>query len=404
MTALVKATLRELPATEGAPPIGEPVNVQFNPTTLRVQISNKSAGGQQAGSQARQRPGTGEMTVSFDLIFDTADEGSTTAPVPVTRKTMTVEKFVRPRGSAPNQQTPPRVEFRWGTFLVQGVMESANIDLELFAADGTPLRAKVAVSIKGQNPEYRYDPILPATAASAGNTGGPPPGPHAPPAGAPGTTGGSETPASVAQAMPGESLQQLAARHGLDPGAWRALAAGLSDPLSLAAGQEVALPTALNMGQGLAGRERSTAALPLVATDSLPARPETSRAGAAASSSDALGAGQALAGSGGLTQAIRHLRDDAHQKSVAQTRQGFGLPPAAAAQDTDAPPSALERPWGAGVPLRPRYGQNEAPLQYDPTTPRWLALPEQAGPAARAPGRKRPPRNCHCDCGTVRRK
>src|SRR5262245_14019752 len=78
MTALTKAQLGEITSGDNPTEVaGTLVDVQFNPTTLRVQISNRTAGGQQAGAQARQRPGTGEMQVSFDLVFDTADEGST---------------------------------------------------------------------------------------------------------------------------------------------------------------------------------------------------------------------------------------------------------------------------------------------------------------------------------------
>ena len=45
--------------------------------------------------------------------------------------------------------------------------------------------------------------------------------------------------------MPGESLQQLAARKGLDPSGWRALATPGTEPTALAAGQQVALPASL---------------------------------------------------------------------------------------------------------------------------------------------------------------
>lgn len=407
MSTLVKATLRELPATEGAPPIGDPVNVQFNPTTLRVQISNRSAGGQQAGSQARQRPGTGEMTVSFDLVFDTADEGTTTAPVPVTRKTMTVEKFVRPRGAAPNEQTPPRVEFRWGTFVVQGVMESANIDLDLFAADGTPLRAKVAVSIKGQNPEYRYDPILPAAGASSGNASGPPPGPSAPPAGTPGTQGGAANPATVAQAMPGESLQQLAARNGLDPSAWRALANGISNPLSLSAGQEIALPSSLNMGAGMTGQQgggkdgqNASSALPLVNGATLPAATGASSRGRAGSGrADPVGNGQALTQQGGLQGAISLVRGAAQRSSVSRSQNAFGLSTLAA--DSAAADNSVPRPYGSGVPLRPLRGDpdDRLPISADPTVAGWDALQQRSANGVRILNRSRPVGNCQCSCG-----
>lgn len=408
MSTLVKATLRELPATEGAPPIGDPVNVQFNPTTLRVQISNKSAGGQQAGSQARQRPGTGEMTVNFDLVFDTADEGTTTAPVPVTRKTMIVEKFVRPRGSSPNEQTPPRVEFRWGTFVVQGVMESANIDLDLFAADGTPLRAKVAVSIKGQNPEYRYDPVLPAAGASSGNTSAPPRTPNHPPAGAPGTTGGADSPSKVAQAMPGESLQQLAARNGLDPSAWRALANGISNPLSLSAGAEIALPPSLNLGSGVSGQHgagndpnKTASSLPLVSSSSLP---DTARASSRATgAADPVRHGQALTQQGGVNGAIAKLRGDSQRSAVSASQRGFGL--ASAAAQTASSSASEPRPYGMSVPLRPvRGGTDQAPATADPTIPGWQALPSRSSATAQSPSRIRPPKACACSCGPSMKK
>ena len=159
MTALTKAYLAEITSGDSPTEVGgTKVDVQFNPTTLRVQLSNRTAGGQQAGAQARQRPGTGEMQVSFDLVFDTADEGTTTQAVSVLDRTKAVERFVRPRSARPGQEAPPRVVFVWSDFQVQGTMESANIDLDLFSAQGVPLRAKVSVSIKGQDPRWAYTP------------------------------------------------------------------------------------------------------------------------------------------------------------------------------------------------------------------------------------------------------
>ncbi|MDB5858116.1 MAG: hypothetical protein JWQ76_1805, partial [Ramlibacter sp.] len=272
MTALTKAYLAEI--TSGNSPSEVPdtkVEVQFNPTSLRVAISNKTAGGQQAGAQARQRPGTGEMAVSFDLVFDTADEGSTGEGVSVLEKTKSVERFVRPKGARPGQEAPPRVVFVWGGFLVQGTMESANIDLDLFDAQGVPLRAKVSVSIKGQDPRWTYTPAPNPPPAS-----NPPPAPGGAPRagggtglvpGTPGTQGNGLSPDRIVQALPGESLAQLAARAGFDPAAWRALADGLANPLKLSLGQEVPLPPGSGRGaatgSGAQGKDpgRTTAAL-----------------------------------------------------------------------------------------------------------------------------------------------
>ena len=104
-------------------------------------------------------------------------------------KTKTVERFVRPKGNRAGEEAPPRVIFKWGSFLVQGTMESANIDLDLFDAKGVPLRAKVSVTIKGQDPRWTYapapNPQLPGSTAGSGTSL---------PAGTPGTQGNNASP------------------------------------------------------------------------------------------------------------------------------------------------------------------------------------------------------------------
>ncbi|WP_374537316.1 CIS tube protein [Chitinimonas taiwanensis] len=401
---LAKASLCEISADEACRHVGDPVAVQFNPTSLRVSISNKSAGGQQAGAQARQRPGTGEMQVSFDLVFDTADLGSTENPVPVTDKTVLVEKFVRPRGNTAAQQTPPRVEFAWGSFLVQGVMESANIELDLFSHNGTPLRAKVAVSIKGQDPRYQYQPSPAASGAPASQNA---PGAALPadtPPGTPGTRGNrpaADESGTVAQAMPGESLQQLAARNGLDPAAWRALAASVANPLNLPAGFEVALPAALSLGGSAAGQDvaAQAAQLPLLASRSSPlndatepsSKPAQHSAGAAS-----LRAGLALSAQGGAQGAMRQLQGQREQASQQTSKLGFGMAPTSAPAAQPSP-----RPYGAGLPLRSLYGDvdDRLPVSSDPTRPGWEALAPTPTQTSRALDRLQPRDPCRCNCG-----
>lgn len=378
MTALTKAQLGEI--TSGDSPTEVPntlVDVQFNPTSLRVQISNRTAGGQQAGAQARQRPGTGEMQVSFDLIFDTADEGSTDQAVNVLEKTKMVERFVRPKGARAGQEAPPRVIFKWGSFLVQGTMESANIDLDLFDAKGVPLRAKVSVSIKGQDPRWTYTPA-PTTPPAGNNAGSSAPRPgtgSSLPAGTPGTQGNNQSPERIMQAMPGESLAQLAQRAGLDPKAWRALADGLGNPLKLELGQEVPLPPAAAKGAASASGSqdpaKAAASLPLVNAS------EAGSSGAGSNdrarngrdvATDPVRKGQAVVSRGGLQGAIAGVKSDAHQQCAATSLNAFGLASAATA-DT------AERPWGAGVPLRPRLGSSVRGTRRDPTQAAWITQP-----------------------------
>lgn len=422
MSDLTKARLGEIGSGSGPQQGSNWVDVQFNPTSLRVQISNKTAGGQQAGAQARQRPGTGEMQVSFDLVFDTADEDG----VDVLTKTAAVERFVRPRSAQPGQEAPPRVVFEWGSFQVQGVMESANLDLDFFDAGGIPLRAKVAVTIKGQDPRWAYAASQ-TSGAGAGNSAASPGagsgalsppagGASGLPAGAPGTQGSKSLIDKVVQAMPGESVQQLAARMGLDPSAWRALSAGMDNPLKLSLGQEVALPSGIGQGaatgQKAQGQDpaRSTSRLPLISSPQQGASSSRSAAaangvgggsgsggagGAGKSGDNAVRQGQALAVQGGLGGVISQAHGQAHQQGAGQSRAAFGLG-AGDTSDTD------NRPWGAGVPLRPRFGSGQPASRLDPTQAGWTSTtfkpssgsgintPHNSGTALRAPATSTP--------------
>lgn len=402
MTALTKAQLGEI--TSGDNPTEVPntlVDVQFNPTTLRVQISNRTAGGQQAGAQARQRPGTGDMQVSFDLVFDTADEGSTEQGVSVLDKTRMVERFVRPKGNRAGEEAPPRVIFKWGSFLVQGTMESTNIDLDLFDAKGVPLRAKVAVTIKGQDPRWTYTPAPnPQPAGSAAGASGGAPRTSLPP-GTPGTSGSNAAPDRILQAMPGESLAQLAQRAGLDPSAWRALADGLGNPLKLSLGQEVPLPASASKGTASANTSqdpgKTAAGLPLVnagqASSSGAGSNDAARNGRT-QATDPVRKGQAVVSQGGVGGAIANVKGSAHQQGATTSLHAFGIA-AADTADTDT------RPWGAGVPLRPRFGSQGGATRRDPTQAAWIARPAtpptaSARPTSTATARSTPRVGCGC--------
>jgi LysM repeat protein len=388
MSELKKAELVEIGSGNNPQPVGTPDVVQFNPTSLRVQISNRTAGGQQAGAQARQRPGVAEVTVSFDLVFDTADEGGD-----VLRKTSIVDRYVRPRGNQAGQEAPPRVQFTWGSFQIQGTMDSTNTDIDLFDADGTPLRAKVAVSIKGQDPRWAYQPA-PQRTPSPATAGGQAVNADALPAGAPGSSGSSKAVDKVVQAMPGEGLAQVAARAGLDPGAWRALAGSVDNPLALALGQEVALPGELAPGAASGANAQgsdpagTTAGLGLVGA-----------AGNAARRAPQQG-GLALTAQGGIGGAIGQAHASAHQASAGASLAAFGL--AAAGTGTG---DSSDRPWGAGVPLRPKFGAGVPAARRDPTLPAWLAAPAPAGGSAATPNQTAAPRprgpkpGCGCKNG-----
>lgn len=176
---------------------GSAFEVQFNPETLRVAFTNQRAGNDQAGGGSVQYVGSGTTKLSVEVIFDVtvARPPSVEGEVPndVRRLTRKVAQFMIPTRDGDNF-VQRGVRFQWGTFLFEGVMESMNETLELFSADGRPLRAVVAVELSQQ--EIR----------DFANTGG----------GGPGTQ-------PTRPLADGQSVQQAAAADGRSAD-WRAYA------------------------------------------------------------------------------------------------------------------------------------------------------------------------------------
>src|SRR4030095_5619842 len=133
--------------------------VQFNPTTLKLTLSNQVEGGDSQGRQVRQHIGPSSTTLSLDLIFDTADEGTTENPRSVREKTKQLERFLAPKGDGSQAGAPPQIRFSWGDLEVTGVVDQLTIDFDHFAANGAPLRAKVSLSIQGQDRDLELKAI-----------------------------------------------------------------------------------------------------------------------------------------------------------------------------------------------------------------------------------------------------
>ena len=236
---------------------GDAIPVQFNPATLRIsRRNNVDRGGVTTGTQKREHPAQENSTLSFDLEFDTAEQGSGGQYVDVRRWTALVRQFVEPPPDKPNNP-PPGVRFAWGTLIYDGLIGEIVEELDIFAPDGTPLHAKVSVKIEEQNFQYEAnvegggsrdaktatDPGRPPSPTTSGG-GEPPPGT------APGSSG-TRRPQQIVQAQAGESVQDVLSRTGLDPNAWRAGMQDLDSPLSLPAGTPVQLGAEIFAGAGI---------------------------------------------------------------------------------------------------------------------------------------------------------
>ncbi|WP_328619888.1 CIS tube protein [Streptomyces sp. NBC_00354] len=381
MTALVHATLQRLTVTaqpgKDQPPLvkeaedSRPLEVQFNPATLRISRNNNvDRGGTTTRNQKVQHPAQEGSTLTFDLEFDTAEQRGGGQYVDVRRWTALVRQFVEP--PAKTSDPPPAVRFVWGTLRYNGIVTQVNEELDHFAPDGTPLRAKVGVTIVEQNFAYQAHAEGPATrdartATEAGDqrTGA-----------APGTSG-TNRPRQVVQAQDGESAQQLLSRLGLDPAAWRGAMSGLDSPLTLAAGASVQLGAEVSAGFAAAAGISLSAGF---AGDAAP----TSVGGLAAAlgtgggpGADPALAGFVLSAGGGIAASADIVAGAAVDCATSRARQSFEVPAAAAAGPPGgavpagspvreparpgpagyAPPQVPDRRslgYGRGIPLRAR--------------------------------------------------
>jgi hypothetical protein len=316
MTALAKASLQEIDAN-GVPAQGTEIKVQFNPQSLKLELATKVEGGDTKGRQVRQHVGKTSTTLSFDLHFDTADEGgSANAPVSVRTKTAQVERFVLPKkqNGVDTGQKPPKCRFHWNELIFEGVIESISIEFTLFAQDGTPLRAKIGVSIKEQ--DAKYEAKLSGPDAKQ-NSSAPLPGFNNT---GPGSGGGGPADSS-AQALAGESAADFATRMGLDPSAWRGIAGQLGggSSLSLQAGVSINFSSSLSAsgGVGLSAGIESGAGVSLEASFGLDA-------GASLSAAANGSGGFALTAAGGIGAALETVAIVSAESAAADARRAFG--------------------------------------------------------------------------------
>lgn len=352
MAQLEKAKLQALDANGND--VGPEVSVQFNPTTLKLQFAHNYTDSKTLTNPVRQYVGTSSSTLTLELIFDTADDGTTNSPRSVREKTAIVERFFLPPVNGDGSVPPNKVKFSWKEIIVSGIVEgTVSLDYELFASDGTPLRAKASLTIKEQNAKYMALAAGPgakksrATAQPGGIGIG----------GSIGVTAGVS--AQVSLALGGESAAEFAARVGVDPAAWRGLALPGENTLSLQAGAEVGFSAGLsvNVGVGAVAGFESGATASIEAHVGL----ET-KGGLSAAIGLGLGtevaAGFALSAAGGVSAAAETVQIARTQAAEQQARRAFSTPSPTGQPVVDMSGGGIAP---AHIPSSPRLGLPEQP-------------------------------------------
>lgn len=191
------AARAEFSAKGAGAPSGS-LKVQFNPSSLKLTISNTMQD-DQPGSTALQSVRKSATKLDLELLFDTTDSGGD-----VRGDTSVLKQMGRPAGT--KNPALPMVTFSWGLFSFTGVIDSLQETIDFFSAEGVPLRSTVQLSMQSLDLDTMRTKAPTRDAAAAG-----------------GGDGGAGT--SVAPPPPdGKGATDTATRAG-NPAAGRALAA-----------------------------------------------------------------------------------------------------------------------------------------------------------------------------------
>ncbi len=149
------------------------VYVQFNPNSLEYSYGKKhyKKGAKEDGQEgAQQSPlDTGEQArLSMSLFFNTYD--SETSYTDVRDKLLPLRAYLC-RTEDKETVNGKTVVFAWGTLAFRGSMDSFSVTYQMFAADGTPVRAEARVSISGEDAEVSVDKAGEKTGDAAGEAG-----------------------------------------------------------------------------------------------------------------------------------------------------------------------------------------------------------------------------------------
>jgi hypothetical protein len=203
--------------------------VQYNPREFQTSksVTWQEAETQGQGSNPIQYQKGAPMTVSMELIFDTTNQSSpasvqTTWVDRLLAFTNATEAAVDGEQKNLGKKRPPVINFTWGSFALECVIESVNVTYLMFASNGDPVRAKCQVKLK----EYTVKEFT----GSGGSAGW--------------TVGDYQllTGSRVVVASGGQTLSQLAAANGTDAQTLAA-ANGIIDLLEDITGKAIAIPS-----------------------------------------------------------------------------------------------------------------------------------------------------------------
>ena len=171
-----RAKLIPVSGANDQPEMDAAVDVQFNPATLKVSLSNTLRENPRGGnSRSAQFVDKSSSSLAVELIFDTTHIDSQAEAIYRERaqaegrdrqavapgsdvRLLTkpiAETFCKPVESGDQMQAPQRCLFQWGAFEFLGMVDSFDETLDFFSPEGRPLRATVALKLSEARYQFR---------------------------------------------------------------------------------------------------------------------------------------------------------------------------------------------------------------------------------------------------------
>lgn len=179
MIAIERGKLIPVSGDNDSPELENAVDVQFNPASLKVSLSNTlKENARNGNSRSAQFVDKSSSNLTIELVFDTtfidsantgggdqaaSSAGSNSRSAPAIEQGSDVrlqtkkiaDTFIKPVAEGDKLKAPKRCLFQWGAFEFLGLVQSFDETLDFFSPEGRPLRATVALKLSEDRYQFR---------------------------------------------------------------------------------------------------------------------------------------------------------------------------------------------------------------------------------------------------------
>lgn len=180
MITIERGKLIPVTGDNDSPDLENAIDVQFNPTSLKVSLSNTiKENARNGNSRSAQFVDKSSSNLTVELIFDTTyieqPGGTQGGGQPATSASTSsnsrnnmqqgsdvrlytkkiADTFIKPVAEGDKLKAPKRCLFQWGAFEFLGMVQSFDETLDFFSPEGRPLRATISLKLSEDRYQFR---------------------------------------------------------------------------------------------------------------------------------------------------------------------------------------------------------------------------------------------------------